>query len=43
MSEVCRSFGISHKTGYKIFNRDRGDGLEAPDGPVAATGALCNQ
>jgi transposase-like protein len=21
MSEVCRDFGISRKTGYKIFNR----------------------
>ena len=21
MSEVCREFGISRKTGYKIFNR----------------------
>jgi transposase InsO family protein len=29
MSEVCRSFGISRKTGYKIFNRYREHGLEA--------------
>ncbi|WP_183706751.1 IS481 family transposase [Rhizobium sp. BK049] len=29
MSEVCRSFGISRKTGYKIFNRYRDEGLEA--------------
>jgi transposase InsO family protein len=29
MSEVCRSFGISRKTGYKIFNRYKDDGLEA--------------
>jgi len=29
MSEVCRSFGISRKTGYKIFNRCKEDGLEA--------------
>ena len=29
MSEVCRSFGISRKTGYKIFNRYRQDGLDA--------------
>jgi transposase InsO family protein len=29
MSEVCRSFGISRKTGYKIFNRYEDDGLEA--------------
>lgn len=29
MSDVCRSFGISRKTGYKIYNRYRDDGLEA--------------
>ncbi|MCR4265298.1 IS481 family transposase [Nitratireductor sp. ZSWI3] len=29
MSEVCRQFGISRKTGYKIFNRYRQEGLEA--------------
>jgi transposase InsO family protein len=29
MSEVCREFGISRKTGYKIFNRYRDEGLEA--------------
>ena len=29
MSEVCRQFGISRKTGYKIFNRYKDDGLEA--------------
>jgi transposase len=29
MSDVCRSFGISRKTGYKIFNRYREHGLEA--------------
>ena len=29
MSEVCRDFGISRKTGYKIFNRYKHDGLEA--------------
>jgi transposase InsO family protein len=29
MSDVCRSFGISRKTGYKIFNRYREEGLEA--------------
>lgn len=26
MSEVCRSFGISRKTGYKIFNRYKQEG-----------------
>jgi transposase len=29
MSEVCREFGISRKTGYKIFNRYKDQGLEA--------------
>ena len=29
MSEVCREFGISRKTGYKIFDRYKDRGLEA--------------
>lgn len=29
MSEVCRDFGVSRKTGYKIFNRYKDEGLEA--------------
>ncbi len=29
MSEVCRSFGISRRTGYKIYDRYKADGLEA--------------
>src|SRR5918996_1963836 len=29
MSEVCRAFGISRKTGYKIFDRYKAHGLEA--------------
>jgi len=29
MSAVCREFGISRKTGYKIWNRYRSDGMEA--------------
>jgi transposase InsO family protein len=29
MTDVCRAFGISRKTGYKIFNRYRDHGLEA--------------
>jgi len=29
MSSVCREFGISRKTGYKIFDRYRNCGLEA--------------
>jgi transposase-like protein len=41
MSEVCRAFGISRKTGYKIFERYKEHGLEAltdrsrrPIGPI---------
>jgi class 3 adenylate cyclase len=30
MSDVCREVGISRKTGYKIFDRYREHGLEAP-------------
>jgi transposase len=29
MTEVCREFGISRKTGYKIFDRYKEYGLEA--------------
>ena len=29
MSDVCREFGISRKTGYKIWGRYKEDGLEA--------------
>ena len=29
MSDTCRSFGISRKTGYKIYNRYKEHGLEA--------------
>ena len=29
VSDVCRSFGISRKTGYKIYNRYKEHGLEA--------------
>ena len=28
MTELCREFGISRKTGYKIFDRYREHGLE---------------
>ncbi len=28
-SDVCREFGISRKTGYKIFNRYEDQGAEA--------------
>jgi hypothetical protein len=29
MSDLCREFGISRKTGYKVFNRYKDEGLEA--------------
>jgi transposase InsO family protein len=29
MTEVCREFGVSRKTGYKIFSRYKDEGLEA--------------
>jgi transposase len=29
MTDLCREFGISRKTGYKIFNRDKEHGFEA--------------
>ena len=29
MSDVCREFGISRKTGYKIFDRYKEHGLGA--------------
>jgi transposase len=29
MTQVCRDFGISRKTGYKIFGRYKEHGLEA--------------
>ena len=29
MSDLCRDFGISRKTGYKIYNRYKDQGLEA--------------
>ena len=29
MSEVCREFGISRKTGYKVFTRYKDQGIEA--------------
>ena len=29
MSDVCKAFGISRKTGYKIYNRYKEDGFEA--------------
>ena len=39
MSEVCRAFGISRKTGYKIFERYKQHG-RGPDRPFAPAGSL---
>jgi transposase len=37
MTDVCREFGISRKTGYKLFERYREEGPVA----LAAARALC--
>jgi transposase len=41
MTDVCREFGISRKTGYKIFERYKEHGLEAltdrPRRPIRPT------
>jgi transposase len=34
MTTLCEEFGISRKTGYKIFNRYKDDGLEALTDPA---------
>ena len=34
MTEVCRDFGISRKTGYKIFDRYKQHGLKALSGAL---------
>ena len=45
MSDVFREFGISRKTGYKIFNRYKEEGLEALSDrsrrPVRYANQLC--
>jgi transposase len=38
MTDVCRDFGVSRKTGYKIFDRYKEHGLEALSGsPLTAS------
>ena len=37
MAPLCRSFGISRKTGYKIFQRYKDMGLEGAHRPFSAT------
>ena len=39
MTDVCRDFGVSRKTGYKIFDRYKEHGLEALS--AIAPGARC--
>jgi transposase len=41
MTVVCREFGISRKTGYKIFDRYKQQGLEAPSGSRIASITSC--
>jgi putative transposase len=31
MAAVCRDFGVSRKTGYKILKRYNSTGIEGPD------------
>ena len=31
MTDLCQEFGISRKTGYKIFNRYKEEGIQALD------------
>jgi transposase-like protein len=40
MTDVCREFGVSRKTRYKIFDRYKEHVLTALSAPVAPTGAL---
>ena len=39
MSEVCREFGISRKTGYKIFDRYKEQRSRGPERPLASAGS----
>jgi len=36
MADVCREFGVSRKTGYKLLNRYREKGPPAPLRPLAS-------
>ena len=40
MADLCREFGISRKTGYKIFERYEECGLEGLTRPLSPSGAL---
>ena len=41
MSAVCRDFGISRKTGYKIFSRYKESGFEALSDICISIFAFC--
>ena len=43
MTDLCREFGISRKTGYKLFDRYKEDGLEALTDRSRRPRALRNQ
>jgi transposase-like protein len=37
MTDLCREFDISRKTGYKILSRYQKSGLDGPHGSLQAT------
>ena len=41
MTDVCREFGISRKTGYKIYDRYKEHGTRGAERSLAAAGAEC--
>jgi transposase len=43
MTQVCRAFGISRKTGYKLFERYQQEGARRPRRSLAPTRALRQQ
>src|SRR3974390_1377551 len=43
MTDVCREFGISRQTGYKIFDRYKEHGLEAVRDTARRRGRYANQ
>ena len=40
MTSLCREYGVSRKTGYKIFQSLQVTGRERPDRSIAPSGAL---
>ena len=41
MTELCREFGISRKTGYKIFDRYKECGVQGFDGQESPSLSVC--